>query len=191
MAEAAIDLAARREAANAKLAGLRAGAGAAVLDGGKAANWQDLAAAEAELTAVDAAEAERTRREREAEAAPIAALRQTLKAELKEAEQRKLVAVGRAETAARDFVAAMGDVLADAAAVRGVCARLGVPPPDGADGPELMTRLGQHLGATQSGIAGRAPAPVWLCRVTFHRAALGIGRWSDGESLLSQLETII
>ena len=135
--------------AETRLAELRRKRGAAVLDG-RPLDAIEIAATEAELDALAEAEAEQIRRQREAEAARIAALQKVLSAELRDREKARLHLVAQAEAAARELSASLTGVFAAAEAERSTIKRMGKPVPPVLGDEPLARRLGERLAATLS-----------------------------------------
>lgn len=140
-----------RQEALGRIDRLKAARGAAVLDG-DAFDDAELRHAEAELTALDDAEAELTRRQRAAAADEWSRLRQGLMAELKKRDAARLDAVDRFQTAACEMVAALNDVLDESDAERAAFNRLGIQILPGLTEPELCRRLSIYLGSVLSTI---------------------------------------
>lgn len=120
-----IDVAERRQEIEADLDALRQARGVAMLDG-KEFDVRPLNDLQGQLDALNEAEGEQARREREkiaiAEAKRIEGLKQTLR----EVNEQRLEAVDRAEKAARELAAAICDVLDRSKDATGIMRGLGV-----------------------------------------------------------------
>jgi hypothetical protein len=143
-----------RRDAEQRLTTLRRERGVAKLDG-KAFDDDTITQAESAIDALSEAEAEATRRERTAAAAAIAERLKALAADLKAREEERLSAVGRAEKAARQLVAALDDAADIVDRMKRVIGQMGRSPPLVLDTSEM--RLGERLRAV---VTGRLPGIV-------------------------------
>lgn len=155
----------RRSVAAEHLESLRRGLGSALLDGGNPAGVQaKIATVELELEAIDAAEAETVRRQRELRAAADEARISTLRTRLLGQETERLAAVQQAEASARSLVIALRTALDASDEVRRTMQELGARLPDSFDSLEAEKRLSFRL------------APL-LATASKHPARFGVINW--------------
>lgn len=159
------DFVERRAEVETTLDEARRARGAAMLDG-KRVDHRAVTDAEGELAAIDAAETERTRRERAAADQQWRTRRDRLRGELARQEELRLAAIADANAAARTLAAALGRVLAISDGVARLAHQIAgkaAPMPLGA--PAVRSRLGGRLAAILASVPG--------CR-----ARLGSCSWS-------------
>ncbi|PTE11544.1 hypothetical protein [Mesorhizobium helmanticense] len=148
-----MDLARRRTTTETRIATLRQARGVAMLDA-KSFDSRELTALETELEAIEAAEGEAVRRERDQAAAAeqerLANLRKTLTI----VEENRLEAVDRAEKAARDLCDALKEVRARSADATKLLRSLGVRPAVQLDVYESEFRLSLRFAAALKPLVG-------------------------------------
>ncbi len=151
------------EEARAEVEALRREQGVALLDG-RAFDHATLAAAEQRIAAIKAALAEiALRDERDAEA-KRARRRRRAAQRLVDLEERRLTAIGAAETGLRGFVQGVNDALETSAGMRDALASIGQPVPLPLAESALADRLAQRAAAVLAGIVGH---PARLSRLTW------------------------
>ena len=146
-------IAERRQDALARLETLRRRRGAAVLDGTPFED-AEIVEAEHEIDALAQAEVEAVRRERDAEAARLAEISESLGTDLGGKEDERLAAIARAENGARELVAGLGAALQAAGDMRGLARQLRQAVPAKLDGPAMVSRLSQRLVAILATLPG-------------------------------------
>ncbi|API58747.1 hypothetical protein BSL82_04975 [Tardibacter chloracetimidivorans] len=165
-----IDLADRRMALSVELDELEAAQGAAVLDG-KPFDPATISAKRSELAAIDAAEAENTRRERVAAAAVQAERRAAIRDEMKVSLAGYEDALVRAQRAAKALAEAVGDARTRARELNRQAGSYGMKTPVAVDPHNVETVLSRLIAgellpvASPSGFGVMSwisvPSPEW------------------------------
>lgn len=137
-------LATRKSEAASRLKVLRDKAGASILEGRKF-DHSAIDALEHELEALEAAEGEVTRREREAADKALQARRKAKREELERLHVERLEALETADTLARELAGALKDIRNLTTAVYAGVRALGYPAPHTLSGPFFEQRLSWHL----------------------------------------------
>lgn len=143
----------RRTELHGQLTSLERAHGAAVLDGRKF-DASSIPVLRQELTALDAAAGEQSRRDREAAAAELQAARGKLLSRFAELEQERLSAWEDAEKATRALASAASRILDTSQTQAVIVSKLGKPVPGMITRPEILSLLAWRLSAVLSGISG-------------------------------------
>jgi hypothetical protein len=175
------DIATRREAATAKVDAAKRAAASAILDGGKVDGGAVLTA-QAELAAVDLAESEQARRDREAAAVAYGARQAECRAELASALEARLRAVHGAETATRALAAALADEREASRAATVAMAGLGEVIPISLTKSERERRLSEKLIAVLQTVLEH-PRRFGSISIGPHREVPAGESWTKAESV--------
>jgi hypothetical protein len=150
-----------------RLTGLRRDRGAATL-AGKKFDPSVIASVEAELAALDDAEGERARRDRETAAQEQRERLSDLRKQFAKLDEDRLTAWSDAEVAARTLVTALARILETSEAMSAIAGELAPrQTPLALHRPEIITRIAHRLSAVMSTLAG-------------HRHRLGCLSWHAG-----------
>jgi hypothetical protein len=156
-----MQVAERRTEIAGRIEGLRRDIGAALLDKGAVPPdlRSQLGEASTDLAAVEAAEAELVRRQREQAQTEEIERRATLRNQIETAEAARLEAVGKAETAARDLAEALRNLLAISAEQMRDCTSYCGRPPLSAN--EAERRIAGLLSLVLGTVTGRQQGYVF------------------------------
>ena len=127
-----------------RLAALRRQRGAATLDG-KPFDNSTITALELQLEAMDEADAELTRRERDAAARQRTAVLEACREDMVRTNDKRIAAVEQAEKALEQFAVAIGDVLKHATFMTALCREMGVPTPSAFTTGEHAQRISHYV----------------------------------------------
>jgi len=139
--------------AEARLAGLRAKRGSALLDG-ENIDAAEYANAEAELAALRDAEGEQVRRERQAAGQARGSRRDEQRARLRDLERQRVEALQDAEEAARTLAETLGHLLSVNEEMAGSAHEISGTVPSPLSGVAFARRLSDRLSAVMSTVAG-------------------------------------
>ncbi|APH74092.1 hypothetical protein [Aquibium oceanicum] len=178
-------LATRKSEAASRLKVLRDKAGTAILEGRKF-DHSAIDALEHEIEALEAAEGEVTRREREASDKAIQARRKAKREELANLHSERLEALETADTLARELAGALKDVRNLTTSVHAGVRALGYPAPHTITGPYFEQRLSWLLADALSPVGmatNRFGHIEWPIHPPFHA-----GNWREAEEKISAHE---
>ena len=157
-------LAERRVNAEERLEALRRERGVSMLDDGGCGDVTAIAALEAEIAAIDEAEAVEVARERELAAEHERERQARIQAQCRAAEARRMFALQRAEEHCRTMVAAFGDVLTESDRIGKALAALPTKVPVGLTVNETGRRLCHML----SGVLRNITSPIRFGTMELH-----------------------